>query len=162
MKHRKIGLILAVGQWVLAALFAALAIHFGLVTQKASALEADLGVQLCESETHFRILLDDLRRTAPAIRIFGQNFNTAFENEGRLGDSIIKGAADIERFADSMLDSPRSQVAGRTGRLLLEERPVRRTMLLLAAICAGLAGIFAINGGLLFRSLRPDTPAQGQ
>ena len=162
MKYRKIGLILAVGQWVLAALFALFAVHFGLVTQKASAIEADLGVQLCESETHFRILLDDLRRTAPAIRTVGQNLNTAFENEGRLGDSIIKDADDIERFADDMLDSPRGQLAGRTGRLLLEERPVRRTMLLLAAICAGLAGIFAINGGLIFRSLRRDAPAEGE
>lgn len=162
MKDRTIGLVLAVAQWMLAALFAVLAVHFGMVGREVSTLEADLGFQLCESETHFRALVGDLRRTTPGIRGFGQNLNTAWEDGRRWGDPIIDCAADIERFATDVLDSPRGQVAGRTGRLLLEKRPAHRTMLLLAAICAGIALIFAVNGGLLFWLSRRNAPAQGE
>ena len=162
MRNRVMLAVLAAGQLGLAGLFATLAGHFFIVGREVAALEADLGGRLARTEVEVRSFLLHLRRTVPAIRNVGESINTASEEQNRWGDPVIACAGDIDRFTALWLESSRGEVIGRAARCLRERQPVRRTTLLLAAICAGIAGIFLVNSGMLWFLFRQTPPPHRQ
>lgn len=162
MRKRNMLAVLAAGQLLLAILFGVLTGHFYVTGRETAVLEADLGHQLARSSTEARSFLLHLRRTVPAIRNVGESINTASEEQNRWGDPVIACAGDIDRFTALWLESSRGELGERAARFLLEERPVRRTMLILAAICVGIAVIFLGNSVALWCLFRQTPPPDRQ